>query len=224
MGVNRRDQSGNNHLVTGTRSLPWVQDTIDADLWNSWDVTWRDVRIVNSQQELAGVYNLTSNNLGSPNNRASLKNMLLEKAVVQDLDEDGLRDDWEALHLQELATTSGADDDPDGDGYSNFVEYAFGSDPRLATSVPETFAWTTRDENGDAWRGLVVKRRAGSTVDYDCQRSQDLATWLPAGSQVQWVGLDRVFDGTGTFLAYAASMVEPDDNKHGFLRVEAKRK
>jgi hypothetical protein len=224
VGINRSDQSGNNHLVTGSRSLPWVQDTIDADLWNSWNVAWRDVRIVSSQQKLAGVYNLSSNNLGLPINRTSLKNMLLKEAIVQDLDEDGLRDDWEALHLQELASTSGANDDPDGDGYSNFAEYAFGSNPLLATSVPETFAWSRRDNNGDTLRGLVMRRRAGTTVDYGCQSSQDLATWMPADSRVQWVGLDRIFDGTGTFLAYAASVVEPDDDTPGFLRVEAKQK
>jgi hypothetical protein len=69
-----------------------------------------------------------------------------------------------------------------------------------------------------------MKRRAGATVEYDCLRSQDLATWLSADSRVEWVELERIFDGTGTFLAYAASVIEPGSEKRDFLRVEAKRK
>ena len=105
VGVNRSDQAGNNALVTSSRSLPWVQDTDIDRMWSSWDVAWRDVRIVSSRQELADVYNLTSNDLGVIVNRVTLKTMLLEEATIQDLDEDGLRDDWEAIHLQELATS-----------------------------------------------------------------------------------------------------------------------
>jgi hypothetical protein len=206
------------------RSLPWLQDSDLSRLWSSWNVDYRDVRIVSSQQELAEVYNLTSHDLGLPDNRTSLKALLLKEAGVQDLDEDGLRDDWEVLYLQELALTSGSNDDPDGDGYNNFTEYAFGSNPRVATSIPQSFAWASRDENGDTWRGLVMNRRAGATVEYDCLRSQDLATWLSADSRVEWVELERIFDGTGTFLAYAASVIEPGSEKRDFLRVEAKRK
>lgn len=224
IGINRSDQSGNNSLVTGSRSLPWLQDSDITELWRSWQAVWRDVRILSSQQELAAVYNLTSNDLGLSSNRATLKQMLLQEAQLHDEDEDGLRDDWEALLLQELAPTSGADDDPDGDGHSNFAEYAFGSNPRLATSIPETFTWTSGDQNGNAPRGLVLKRRAGGTVVYDCLSSQDLTTWEPAGSKAQWVRLKRTYDGTGTFLAYAANVTEVDEDKRSFLRVEATRR
>jgi len=221
VGINRSDQAGNNHLVVNDRTLPWLQDSLGIGLWDSWDAVWRDVRIVTSQQELASVYNLTANNLSDLVNRTTLKEQLLSEAVAMDADEDGLRDDWEAIYLQELANVSGAEDDPDGDGHSNFSEFAFGTDPRERTSVPTANAWSGFDEQSAPLQGLSIRRRAGTTVTYGCARSQDLLSWQPTGTDVQWIALEPVYDGTGTFLAYAAS---PSDNtKNGFFKVEATR-
>ena len=130
VGINRLDQAPNNALVVNERSLPWLQDSEEAGQWASWDAVWRDVRIVNARGELAGVYNLTPNDLGVPTNRETLKQLIMENAIqTVDADGDGLWDDWEQIYLGDLAATSGADGDPDLDGYSN-------SDPIRATPRP----------------------------------------------------------------------------------------
>ena len=221
VGINRSDQANNNSLVINQRSLPWLQDTSEAGLWSSWNVVWRDVRLVSSQQELADVYNLTSNDLNVPSNRSRLRQKLLALAVAEDADGDGLRDDWEALYLKDLAIASGSDDDPDGDGHSNFEEYAFGSHPRSHASIPQVRAWTGTDAQGTIWRGLVMKRRAGASVSYTCWQSGNLRDWQLAGTAVQWLDVTQTYDGTGTSLVHAAAPADISVDRR-FLRIEAK--
>lgn len=52
--------------------------------------------------------------------------------VVDDSDEDGLPDSWEKLYFGNL--TSGLNNDPDGDGQSNGVEYLAGTNPKNGAS------------------------------------------------------------------------------------------
>ena len=59
--------------------------------------------------------------LGSPH--------ALELFQPNDLDLDGLPDDWELDQVQNLATLAGADDDLDGDGLTNRDEFEGGTDP-----------------------------------------------------------------------------------------------
>ena len=55
-----------------------VQDN-DSDLiWQSWGGNWRDVMILDADNQLVGQYNLTDFNLSDPTNYETLKTMLLE--------------------------------------------------------------------------------------------------------------------------------------------------
>lgn len=56
--------------------LPIVQDTASEDVWTQWAVTYRDVVILDADNEVVGVFNLTSNNLADSTNYATLKGML----------------------------------------------------------------------------------------------------------------------------------------------------
>ena len=55
-----------------------VQDN-DSDLiWQSWGGNWRDVMILDADNQLVGQFNLTDFNLSNPTNYENLKTMLIE--------------------------------------------------------------------------------------------------------------------------------------------------
>jgi hypothetical protein len=72
VGVNETGLEGGNGLVVSGRTLPWLQDDAVADVWTSWDVTFRDVIVVDEENRPVAVYNLTTNDLGSPAKYAEL--------------------------------------------------------------------------------------------------------------------------------------------------------
>jgi hypothetical protein len=79
-------------LVGQVSSLPMVQDDNIEDIWNSWHALapnpsthsgapWRDVHILNEQNEIIETYSLTLNNLSNPQNYAVLKQMFVDAAT-----------------------------------------------------------------------------------------------------------------------------------------------
>jgi hypothetical protein len=48
----------------------------DVDVWNAWGVTYRDVYILDRENALYAVYNLTDHPLSSDANREELKALL----------------------------------------------------------------------------------------------------------------------------------------------------
>ena len=65
IGVNEHGRESGNSLMTEGRTTPLLQD-VDADnngvsdvTYDLWDVTYRDVKIINQQNELVGTVNLT---------------------------------------------------------------------------------------------------------------------------------------------------------------------
>src|SRR5262245_25959196 len=129
LGINDKnvnDGQANTDFTFG-RTLPFLQDTPQANVWTLWNGKYRDVIILDSSNRVAGVFNLSSHDLGISTNRARLRTMLLDVANAGDSDGDSLPDHWEYRYLHGLE--GGPDDDPDHDGYSNFLELAFGTDP-----------------------------------------------------------------------------------------------
>ena len=60
--------------------LPCVQDTVKDDVWGSWGAEWRDVYVLNAENEVTAVYNLTKNSLSEPANYATLEALLIDAA------------------------------------------------------------------------------------------------------------------------------------------------
>ncbi len=78
LGVNDVGQeSGNDAMVSG-RTLPLLQNTEAADVWNLWQVTYRDVVVLDGENKEVFIYNLTLHNLGVPDNYRTLEDKLVE--------------------------------------------------------------------------------------------------------------------------------------------------
>jgi hypothetical protein len=195
LGINMIGEESYNLFVTAARKLPWLQDTSQNSVWTKWDVTYRDVRIVDSLGRLRGVYNLTVHDLSSTNNYLELKQMFLAAARVTDTDKDGLADDWELLYFGNLAAKPA--DDPDHDGFDNRTEFVFGTNPVDARSTP-SWSMNRRMTGPGVFADVTLRRRAGAWLDYLLDASPDLRQWQNNTASLSSPGQSRnLFDGTG---------------------------
>lgn len=80
LGVNQVGQESANALMCEGRDLPWLQETLDEQVWNTWDVRYRDVIILDGENRWVATFNLTDYDLMEPANFDSLKTLLLETA------------------------------------------------------------------------------------------------------------------------------------------------
>jgi len=76
-------------LAVETVDLPLLQDTEAEDVWHDWAITYRDVVILDRNNEQVGVFNLTGTSLGSTD-------------LTQDLDGDGTLDTTNYDYLRSL--------------------------------------------------------------------------------------------------------------------------
>lgn len=72
IGINGIDLESGNEMMTSGRDLPWLQDTIEVDAWNLWQVEYRDVYILDQEGQLRFIYNLTEHNLANSTNYQEL--------------------------------------------------------------------------------------------------------------------------------------------------------
>lgn len=87
LGVNEQGQEPGNGSITDGRDLPWLQDAdVDgngqSDVWEDlWNVTFRDVVILNGQNAKVDVYNVTQHDLSDPNNYSDFRQLLIDAAM-----------------------------------------------------------------------------------------------------------------------------------------------
>ncbi len=87
LGVNEHGQQSANDVITAKSDVPWLQDVDDnqnnvSDVWyDRWQITYRDVWLVDEANELASVFNLTSHDLANPANYNALRQMVVETAT-----------------------------------------------------------------------------------------------------------------------------------------------
>jgi hypothetical protein len=88
IGVNEFGFDGNNQGFSDGRDIPWLQDTDSnsngiSDVWyDSWNVEYRDVIIVDEANDERERYNVTTFNLATPENFETLRDLFIEHAVV----------------------------------------------------------------------------------------------------------------------------------------------
>ena len=80
LGVNGMGLEAGNEVMTDGRDIPWLQDTAAVKAWVKWNVTFRDVVILDAHNRVIGVYNLTEHDLQVPSNYFELRGMLLDAA------------------------------------------------------------------------------------------------------------------------------------------------
>ncbi len=83
LGVNEAGHESGNATITTGRVLPWLQDTPSDAVWSSWQVTFRDVVVLDGTGHRVAVYNLTTNDLSQPANYQALKSLLVSVANSQ---------------------------------------------------------------------------------------------------------------------------------------------
>ncbi len=72
-------ESGLESLFAVT-DLPVLQDDEVALVWERWDATWRDVWVLDPDNEAHAVYNLTEHNLAVAEEYEGLRLLLIEAA------------------------------------------------------------------------------------------------------------------------------------------------
>lgn len=219
LGVNWTEYTNANYLMTAGRQLPWLQPAATNRVQDLWGAAERDVRILDAQNRLIAVYNLTANSLAFPGNFDTLKDLFLDAAQWVDTDGDQLLDDWELVHFGSLAATPS--DDADGDHHDNFTEYAFGTDPKNAASRTSfQSSWTGTSPN--RFYTVTFRRRVGSAVSYSFEHSLRCLPWTPsAGSVAVTEAAMNLFDGTGTGWTTCQLTAPFPGPASGFLRVWA---
>ena len=89
LAVNEIGFSSGNSAASQTASpasgatgvCPFIDDNVVDDIWSTWQVTFRDVVILDQDNVIVGEFNLTQNNLSSAANRETLKAMLVAAAT-----------------------------------------------------------------------------------------------------------------------------------------------
>ncbi len=73
VGLNAAGFEAGNASMCAGRDLAWLQDTAQELVWASWGITYRDVIVLDENNEVVAIYNLTDNDLGDPSRFAELK-------------------------------------------------------------------------------------------------------------------------------------------------------
>jgi hypothetical protein len=80
LGINAAGLESGNAAICAGRTLPWLQDTSGAGVWQAWAANIDDVILLDSANMTIGVYNLQAHTLANSTNFAQLKAMLLAAA------------------------------------------------------------------------------------------------------------------------------------------------
>ena len=82
LAIDRIDAQGNGvSNFSIDQDLPMVVDNNSDSIWSTWGGAWRDVVILNQDNEIVTSYNLTQYNLANQSNYDTLKQLLIDTAT-----------------------------------------------------------------------------------------------------------------------------------------------
>ena len=95
LAINEEGLESGNSQISQDKNLPWLQDVDQdangiSDLWyDSWNITFRDVVVLDENNSVVDIYNVTPNDLADPTNYNTFRLMLVETATSDgDFDND----------------------------------------------------------------------------------------------------------------------------------------
>ena len=77
IGLNAIGKSTNGSFVD-ERELPWLQDISDQSVWDTWGIQYRDILILDENNEPKAVFNLTEFNLSEESSYNAVRDQFLE--------------------------------------------------------------------------------------------------------------------------------------------------
>lgn len=119
---------------------------------------------------------------------------------------------WQELHFPGAPALSGPNDDYDGDGMKNLLEYKTGTDPKDGTDVVRM----SYEVDGDQFEVSLPKDPAASDVSITVKFSTDLMIWSTMGTSV--------LEDSAELLRVGVSMTDLESGEgRGFLRAEVEQ-
>jgi hypothetical protein len=118
---------------------------------------------------------------------------------------------------------SGPNEDFDGDGKINFLEYAINTDPKVPNfeSVLNAAATLKPQENKNYFTVSHRRRVAPGALTYSYESSTDLFNWTPIpGAQLEQIAVEAVGDGQTEVVTFNLLPAIEDSASANFLRLK----
>ncbi len=93
LGVNAVGHESQNELASSYADIPWLQDVdpngdLEPDVWDAWQIAYRDVVVVDKENVPVGTFNLTTHNIQYSDNYNELLQMFVSTASGADFKQD----------------------------------------------------------------------------------------------------------------------------------------
>ena len=78
IGINDQNKSSGNEGMVEGRDLPWLQDLETTNVWSEWQISYRDIIILNTDNEYESLINVTIDNLTTEDGYNKLMNLITD--------------------------------------------------------------------------------------------------------------------------------------------------